>query len=411
MTKKVLISGASLAGPATALWLQRLGYQVTIVERAPALRSGGQAVDFKGRTHLKLLERMGIMDDVLAAQTPKTDLRIVDSDDRVRAVMPGEFLGGDIEILRGDLSRILFEHTRATTEYVFGDHITAMEESAQGVHVDFAHRASERFDLVIGADGVHSGVRRFAFGPEHSLVQNMGHYYAVVSGDVVTDLPTSLPTGRAVGYTYNEPGRMAVLGGQKAPQLFLFRADQPDYSRHDIASQKAFVARHYAGAGWRVPQMIEAMERADEFYLDALARTTMTSFTKGRVALVGDAGYANTLGGFGTGLALLGAYVLGGELARAAGDHRAAFAAYDRRMLGPTKIARTGNAGPFMAPPSRLRIWMRDQSFSNRALFGVMMWMTERFASDDTLPEYEMTPIDSTGDRAAGRGQGRPIKP
>lgn len=388
VSKKVLISGASIAGPAAALWLGKLGYDVTVVEQAPALRPGGQAVDFKGRTHRLVLERMGIWDDVVAAQTPKTDLRIVDDTDRVRAVMPGEFIGGDIEILRGDLAGILHDHTAATSEYVFGDRITELSDTGRGVEVSFAHRASETFDLVLGADGVHSGVRRLAFGPEPDFVKPLGYYYAVADATVPSDLEMVRADGRQVGYAYNEPGRLAVLGGSKAPQLFVFAAESGDYDRHDVDSQKRFLARHFESAGWRVPQLLAAARAADDFYLDALARTRMTTFTSGRVALVGDAGYANTLGGFGTGLALVGAYILGGELAAAEGDHRAAFAGYDQRMRKPTKIARSGNAGPFLAPPSNARIRMRDFSFSNRLAYGAMMKLTDVFATDDTVPDY-----------------------
>ncbi|GAA1440528.1 FAD-dependent monooxygenase [Leifsonia poae] len=389
-SKKVLISGASIAGPAAALWLSRLGYDVTVVEQAPSLRPGGQAVDFKGRTHRLVLERMGIWDDIVAAQTPKTDLRIVDDEDRVRAVMPGEFIGGDIEILRGDLAGILHKHSAAACDYVFGDRITELTDTGRGVEASFVDRASETFDLVLGADGVHSGVRRLAFGPEVEFVKPLGHYYAVAGATVPSDLEMVLPSGRQVGYAYNEPGRLAILGGSKAPQLFVFAAKNGDYDRHDVDSQKRFLARGFEHAGWRVPELLTAALASDEFYLDALARTTMTAFTSGRVALVGDAGYANTLGGFGTGLALVGAYILAGELAAAGGDHRAAFAGYNRRMLKPTKIARSGNAGPFLAPPSRARIRMRDFTFSNRLAFAAMMKMTDMFATDDSVPDYAL---------------------
>lgn len=388
---KVLISGASIAGPALARWLGRNGFDVTVVERAASLRPGGQAVDFKGRTHRDILDRMGILDDVRANQTAKTDWRLVDENDRVKATVPGEFIGGDVEILRGDLAGILHEHSRADAEYVFDDEILSLTESDSGVHAAFATRPSERFDLVIGADGVHSAVRRLAFGAEEQFIQARGHYYAVASGEMPLDgLERQLPDGRAIAYGYNEPGRLALLGGQKAPSLFVFRADRPDYDRRDVNSQRAFLASAYAGSGWRVPAAIAAGRDADDFYLDVLARTTMTSFTRGRVALVGDAGFANTLGGFGTGLALVGAYVLAGELVAARGDHAAAFAAYDRRMRKPTKIARSGNVGPFLAPPSARRIRTRDWTFSNPLMYRSMMWLTDVFATDDSIPDYRL---------------------
>ncbi|HEY9310063.1 MAG TPA: FAD-dependent monooxygenase [Microbacterium sp.] len=387
----VLISGASIAGPALARWLGRNGFDVTVVEKAPRLRPGGQAVDFKGRTHRDVLTRMGVLTDVQAAQTARTDWRMVDAHDRVSAVVPGEFIGGDLEILRGDLTGILHRDSIGDAEYIFGDEIVAMTETATGVDVAFAGRAARRFDLVIGADGVHSAVRRLAFGSEEDLVEPLGCYYAVASGEVpLGGLETRLPDGRAVAYGYSTPGRLALLGGQKAPNLFVFRAERPDYDRRDTSSQRRFLTDAYAGVGWRVPEALEAVATASDFYLDALTRTRMSTFTRGRTALVGDAGYANTLGGFGTGLAIVGAYVLAGELVAARGDHETAFAAYDRRMRKPTRVARTGDAGPFLAPTSTWRIRMRDWSFRNALMYRTMLWITDAFATDAGLPAYDL---------------------
>lgn len=388
---KILISGAGIGGPALAAWLGRNGFEVTVVEKAPALRPGGQAVDFKGATHRDVLTRMGILDEVYAHQTTKTEWCLIDADEQIKAVIPGEFLGGDVEISRGDLSAIVYRKSAEIAEYVFDDEITAMRQSAAGVEVEFARGASQRFDLVVGADGVHSPVRRLAFGPEHEHVEYLGYYYALASGPVaVPGLETRRPDGRAVAYAYNTPGRLAVLGGQKAPNLFVFKAEQADYDRADTASQRRFLETHLAGAGWRVDQMLEACREAPDFYLDALARTRMTSFCRGRVALLGDAGYANTLGGFGSGLALIGAYVLAGELTAARGDYAAALAAYDERMRKPTRIARSGNAGPFLAPPTQRRIRLRDWSFANRAASRTMMWAANTFATEASIPTYSL---------------------
>ncbi|ACU75132.1 monooxygenase FAD-binding [Catenulispora acidiphila DSM 44928] len=388
---KVLISGAGIGGPALAGWLGRNGFEVTVVEKAPGIRPGGQAVDFKGRTHREVLTRMGVLDEIHARQTSKTDWRLIDETERVKAVIPGEFLGGDVEILRGDLADILHRSSADVAEYVFGDEVTAIRDGAAGVDVEFARRNAKRFDLVIGADGAHSAVRRLAFGPEADYMRPLGYYYALAGGSPsIADLETRLPDGRAIAYAYNAPGRLAVLGGQKAPSLFVFKADRPDYDRHDTESQLRFLESHLADAGWRVDQMLQACREASDFYLDALVRTRMSSFTRGRVALVGDAGYANTLGGFGTGLALIGAYVLAGELVAARGDHGAALTAYDARMRKPTKIARSGNAGPFLAPPTRRRIQLRDWSFASRPVLRTMMWMADKFATDDALPAYDL---------------------
>ena len=283
--RTVLISGASIAGPALARWLGRNGFDVTVVEKAPRVRPGGQAVDFKGRTHREMLARMGVLDAVQAAQTARTDWRMVDAADRVRAVVPGEFIGGDLEILRGDLAGILHRESAGDAQYVFGDEIVAMTEKASGVDVAFAGRPTERFDLVIGADGVHSAVRRLAFGPEEDFVEPLGCYYAVASGEVpLGGLETRLPDGRAVAYGYSTPGRLALLGGQKAPNLFVFRAERPDYDRRDTSSQRRFLTDAYAGVGWRVPEALEAVATASDFYLDALTRPRVNVDIRVRVS-------------------------------------------------------------------------------------------------------------------------------
>lgn len=383
----VLISGAGIAGPALAFWLARSGYAVTVVEKAPVLRLGGQAVDFKGEVHRRVLEKMGILDEVHRRQTGKTDLRIVDAHDKHLATMPGEFIGGDVEILRGDLTEILHERTADSCEYVFGDSVTAITDTESGVEVTFEKSHARRFDLVFGADGIHSAVRRHRFGPEENFVRFLGYYYAVVgTTDAVT--AASPDRERATGWMYNEPGRMAVVGGPKAPELFVFASDPIDYDRGDIAEQKRLLAAAYAGAGWRVPGLLAQLDDAPDFYLDSIARVETDTYTAGRVALLGDAAYGNTLGGFGTGLALVGAYVLAGELAAAGGDHRVAFERYNEQMHRYAKITRKGSAGPFLAPKSPTRIRVRNWTFKSKALFGLMMKLTDFFATGIDLQDY-----------------------
>jgi 2-polyprenyl-6-methoxyphenol hydroxylase-like FAD-dependent oxidoreductase len=378
--RTVLISGASIAGPALAHWLTRYGCTVTVVERAPGIRPGGQAVDFKGATHRTVLQRMGILDEVLARQTGGTDQTIINAEGRAQAVIPGEFTGGEIEIHRGDLAQLLYERTAPHCEYVFGDTVTSLTETADGVDVTFAHAAPRRFDLVVGADGIHSNVRRLAFGPEHDYVRHLGHYYALAElGEEVAD-------GDAV--MYNEPGRMAAVGGPKASAFFVFASPELDYDRTDVERQRELVAGAYRGAGWRVPELIAKVPEAREFYLDALARVTIDHYSRGRVVLLGDAAYGNTLGGFGTGLAIVGAYVLAGELLAADGDHRVAFARYEEQFRGYAKISQRGSAGPFLAPPSRLRIKLRDWTFKSRFLLRLMLKATDNFATDIKLKDY-----------------------
>ncbi|WP_082393507.1 FAD-dependent monooxygenase [Nocardia arizonensis] len=387
-TKNVLISGASIAGPALAYWLDRYGYAVTVVERAPALRTGGQAVDFKGATHRAVLERMGIAAEVHARRTGATDTVFVDESGRRLAMLSGDFTGGDVEILRGDLSRILYERTAATCEYLFDDTVRALADTGEGVHVTFEHAAPRTFDLVIGADGIHSRVRALVFGPERDFVTHLGHYYCVAGASPWSGRDGE-PATRACATGYNAPGRLAVSGGPKAQQLYLFAAPRLDYARSDVAAQREIVARTFAGLGWEVPRMLAELDSFDDFYLDSISRVDMskTGYTKGRIALLGDAAYGNTLGGFGTGLAVVGAYVLAGELARHDGDHVAAFAEYDRVMRRYTRMAGRGNAGRFLAPKTRRGIALRNWLLGSR-LWTLMLKYTDTASNDIELRDY-----------------------
>ncbi|WP_143265094.1 FAD-dependent monooxygenase, partial [Amycolatopsis lexingtonensis] len=256
----------------------------------------------------------------------------------------------------------------------------SLTETADGVDVTFAHSGPRRFDLVVGADGIHSTVRRLAFGPERDYVRYLGYHYALAElGEDVAD-------GDAV--MYNEPGRMIAVGGPKASAFFVFASPELDYDRTNTAQQRKLLADAYRGAGWRVPELIAKLPEAREFYLDTLSRVTIDRYSRGRVVLLGDAAYGNTLGGFGTGLAIVGAYVLAGELLAAGGDHEAAFARYEELFRGYAKISQRGSAGPFLAPPSPLRIKLRDWTFRSRFLLGLMLKATDKFATGIELKDY-----------------------
>ncbi|WP_433218189.1 FAD-dependent monooxygenase [Dactylosporangium sp. CS-047395] len=373
----VLISGASIAGPALAFWLSRYGCDVTVVERSPQLRTGGQAVDFKGEIHRTVLTRMGLLDAVRARQTGGHDQTIIDEHGKAIAVIPGEFTGGEVEIARGELSELLHGETKGSCEYLFGDSITALEETADQVHVTFRNAAARSFDIVVGADGMHSNVRRLAFGPEPDFVKYLGYYYALVElkadGDPVM---------------YNEPGRMVALGGPKSPAFFVFKSPERHYDRYDPEAMKRIIRGAYQGGRWRIPELLDRLDTADDIYLDSLSRSEVPSYAKGRVVLLGDAAYGNTLGGFGSGLAVVGAYVLAGELRAANGDHRAAFANYEREFRPYAKVSKQGSAGPFLAPPSRTRIAMRDWTFRSPWLLRQMLKLTDKYATGIELKDY-----------------------
>jgi 2-polyprenyl-6-methoxyphenol hydroxylase-like FAD-dependent oxidoreductase len=375
----VLISGASIAGPALAYWLDRYGCRVTVVEKAPKLRGGGQAVDFKGATHRTVLERMGILDEVKRRQTGGHDQTIIDANGKALAAIPGEFTGGEIEIYRGDLTEILYERTKDTCEYVFGDSITSLTETGNGVHVTFEKGAPRTFDLVVGADGIHSNVRRLAFGPEADYVRHLGHYYALAD---IED------NQHGTGVMYNEPGRMIAVGGPKAGAFFVFASEPLTFDRYDTDQQKKVLLDAYRGGGWRVPELMAEVAQAQEFYLDSISRVVMDHYAKGRVVLLGDSAYGSTLGGFGSGLAIVGAYVLAGELLAAQGDHRVAFTAYEDAFRTYASVTRKGNAGPFLAPGTKTRMRLRNWMFKSSFLLRAMLKMTDKFATSIDLKDY-----------------------
>ncbi|MFF0311420.1 FAD-dependent monooxygenase [Streptosporangium sp. NPDC004379] len=333
---RILISGASVAGPVLAYWLHRHGFTPTVVERAPAPRkTGGHAVDLFTPA-MEIAERMGVLERIQAKATGTEHLTFHrEGVARPVEVGIGRFLRSvsdrHAEIMRDDLAEILHDATRDDVEYVFGDSIASIAERDHGLDVTFDAGAPRRFDLVIGADGLHSNVRRLTFGEESRFTHWIGAYLAVLS------MPNDLGLdGRMV--TYSGPGRMAGVYGARhmddARAVFLFRTDRPlDYHHRDTERQKALLRQAFAGASPQVGRMLDELDRTPAFYFDSITQLRMDTWSRGRVTLAGDAGYGPgpAVGG-GTSLAVVGAYVLAGELAEAGGDHTRAFPAYEREL-------------------------------------------------------------------------------
>jgi 2-polyprenyl-6-methoxyphenol hydroxylase-like FAD-dependent oxidoreductase len=316
---------------------------------------------------------------------------VVDADGRPRVDLPADMMSGDVEIFRGDLAQIMYERTKDDVEYVFGDSVATMAEDADGVDVTFDKGAPRRFDLVVGADGLHSRTRRLVFGDESRHLRFLDHYVAGF------DAPNHLGLDRT-GRVYSEPGRAIVLANydgdpERCHALLVFRSGELSYDRRDLTAVKRILMERFAGMGWETPAVLKALEQADDVYFDAIAQIHVDRLTKGRVALLGDAGYGATMGGMGTGVAIVGAYVLAGELALAGGDFRTAFAEYESRVRdfarGCQKIS--GNAGPFFAPPTERRIRSRDRMYrilASRPLARFFKRLTEKAATGITLRDY-----------------------
>lgn len=337
---KVLISGASIAGPVLAYWLSRHGVDVTVVERSPALRkTGGHAVDLF-RPAMEISERMGVLPDIEAHATGTTEMII----HRPGAARParldylkiiGVMSDRHVEIMRDDLSEIYFQAGRDDVEYLFGDTITAISPDGD---VTFEHNAPRRFDVVVGADGLHSGVRRLTFGDNVSE-SFLGGYLSVVS------VPKELARdGEMTGYF--KPGHMAGIYTadhlDDARAVFIFRPSRPlEYDYRDADRQKAQLCAAFEHMSGEVDRWLDEVPRTPTFYFDAITQLEMTTWSRGRVTLVGDAGYCPgpAVGGS-TSLAVYGAYVLAAEMVRAGNDYPAAFAAYERTMLEPVVNSR-----------------------------------------------------------------------
>ncbi|WET79774.1 FAD-dependent monooxygenase [Amycolatopsis sp. QT-25] len=397
MTTTVLISGAGIAGPALAFWLHKRGFAPTVVERAPALREGGSAVDFRGE-QMALLERMGILEDVRARETAMGAQVIVDTRGKKVAQMPSVFFSGEVEIERGDLTRILYDHTKDHVEYVFGDYITGLDERSDGVEVSFAHGEARGFDLVVGADGLHSGVRRLAFGEEERFRTDLGLHTAGFTA------PNHLGLDH-LGRLCSVPGRtVMVASGRDRSALnvsFVFASGPLEVGRRDVEAQKKALAERYADFGWEVPALLESLGGADALYFDSVSQIHLDRWSQGRVVLLGDAAWCAGPGGSGTGLAMMGAYVLAGELAAAHGDHEVAFARYEEKMRGPIKVSQKQAAGigTFLAPQTRFMVGYRNflyRVLGSKPMTRVFTWLTSRAANAATLEDYD-APVAARG--------------
>lgn len=399
MVDSVLISGAGIAGPVLASLFARRGVVVTVVEIAGRVPRGGQAVDLRGAGRT-VLERMGLLAQARTLSLDQQGIADVDATGRHLSEMRvadfgGEGIISEIEILRGDLADLVVDDAeRQGVEFRFGTRVTAMVDQGRRVRADLSDGSTMTVDLVVGADGPHSATRALAFGPEAEFVRPLGGYMAWFTA----------PEGESLdGWyaMYNHPGGLvaSLRPGREpgtAKASLSFASPPLGFDRHDLDEQRDVVARRFAGAGWRTADLVRAARVADDFYLDALVQVHMPAWSCGRVVLVGDAAYCpSPLTGLGTSLALVGAYVLAGELTSRS-DLTVALRGYEdlvRSYVGTGQKLPPGGVRSY-APMSRAAIQLRILStrlMISRPLRGLAKRALFSKAGSIALPDYETT--------------------
>lgn len=393
---RILISGAGVAGPSLAFWLMRHGFTPTLVESAPRLRTGGYVIDFWG-AGFEIANRMGLLPHIRPYGYEVQEIRVVDDRNRPVASLPtraffrmtrGQFL----TLPRGDLAAALYAGLDGKVETLFGDRVVRLEPSPSGIDVGFASRPSRHFDLVIGCDGLHSGIRQLVFGDERQFEKYLGYKAAAfeVHGypsrdDLVYVLHTAI--GRQI----------ARFSMRDDRTMFLFTFEDPDPSLpSSLAEQKVLLRQKFGAMRWETPQILDALDRSPSLYIDRVSQIHMgpapDSWSRGRVSLLGDAAFCvSLLAGQGTALAMVAAYILAGELRRAGGDHTRAFLEYQRRF-GPF-VAGKQKAAPrlagFFGPRSRSALFLRNRVLNLMQIPWIAKLAISRDLTDRIeLPDY-----------------------
>lgn len=387
--KNILISGAGIAGLTLAYWLKKYGFNPTVVEQSPKLREGGYAIDFWG-AGFEVAEKMGIVPALNDADLGISEVAFVDENSKRKGAMNYLQLKKLMNhhaftLLRSDLSRSIYDVLDKDIEFIFGDTIKAIEQHEESVNVVFNSNNARSFDLVLGADGLHSSVRKLAFGEETQFEKYYGYYtssYSInarVAGDRAFQL-YNIPCKQAALYSTTE---------NKMAAFFIFTAGQKlVYDHHDVERQKEILREEFKGAGWKCAELLAALDAAPDFYFDVVSQIQMSHWSEGRVSLVGDAGYCpSLLSGQGSTLAMVGAYILAGELKAAQGNYKTAFENYEN-VFKPfierkQKVAQT--FAKSLVPKSNFGIWLRNTFTNLMFLPFVSKLFIKQFMSDGLI--------------------------
>lgn len=395
---RVLIVGAGVAGPTLAYWLAQYGADVTLIEKAPALRSGGYVVDFWG-LGFEVASRMGLLAEISRRGYVVREVRVVDrsgkkvagfSTDAFARVAGGRF----VTLPRSDLAALIYGKIEGQVETVFGDSVALLEQNEQSVHVRFARGGERDFDLVVGADGLHSRVRDLVFGPGEHFERFLGYQVAAFEAQGYQ------PRDELVYLMYTEIHQQITrfsMRGDRTLILFTFAADSGNATlANDTPAQKALLRRRFGASGWECPRILDAMDAASDLYFDRVSQIDMGgqpgSWTRGRVTLLGDAASCvSLLAGQGTALAMGAAYILAGELHRAGSDYASAFSRYEQiyaPFVRAKQKAALRYAGVF-APRSRSSLFLRNQVMNLLRIPWVAdLTFAREFRDNLALPAY-----------------------
>jgi 2-polyprenyl-6-methoxyphenol hydroxylase-like FAD-dependent oxidoreductase len=355
--KTVLISGAGIAGPTLAYWLARHGFRPTVVERAQGLRSSGSPVDVRGPA-VPVAEAMGIMPRLRAAATDVSALTFVDDSGRRVGGMRLSQTRGEVELPRFDLATILHEAARDEAEYLFADSIATLAPDEAGVDVTFERATPRRFDLVVGADGLHSRTRQLVFGDEGQFVRHMGVWIATLPVD-------GLDLASHEVLMHNAPGRALALHPNRGNPgaAFIFRGPwEPGFDHRDTVEHKRLLTAAYSSGGWRTPELLQRVRASDDLYFDSVSQVRLDRWSTGRVALLGDAASCVSLFGDGSTLAMAGAATLAESLAATPDDVAGALRCYEqthRKLVAP-KQRNVARAASLLVPATRFGIAARN---------------------------------------------------
>jgi len=391
---KIAISGAGIAGPTLAYWLLRAGHAPTLIEKAARPRKGGYVVDFWGLGYT-IAERMGLLPALERAGYKVQDVRFVDSSGRnvggfstelFRAQLADRF----VSLPRSHLASELLLSLSGQAETIFDNGVTSLREHPDGVELTFARGPNRSFDLVIGADGLHSAIRRLAFGPEERYERDVGYRVAAFEADGYA------PRDELAYVSHAVPGRQVARFAEREGRtlfLFVFTADRLGGAEPaDAMASKAALRHIFGDVGWETPRILAALDSTDDVYFDRVSQIEMPAWSKGRIALMGDAAACvSLLAGEGCGLAMIEAYVLAGELKRAEGDYARAFARYEQRLrpLIATKQAAARKFAGAFAPRTAFGIWYRNQATRLLTLRPFAELLVGRDLRDDLkLPDY-----------------------